>query len=538
MKTFFGRKKAGLYGICLLLLLTGLLCGCGKTGDVEEGKGRNGKKTSVTPTGEITPTGEVTPTGEPTPTGEITPTPTEIPGISVKESDLYGVWYAHTLEALEVGIINCKDDPSNDYRLDIEGGYLVYSTTRNHNPGTEYGSKARFKLRTSFTDAERETYQKMGYGMETYLDEPTDPSKGHFVYSCMEGSDKDALFIIDVAADGALHTLYAFVADGGSFPVFTDGVYRREPVYPMGTYYEDYLGIWHCQSHATLYEEGFDVSDEEPLDLRLWFKEGGQLLVTNTYGDDRDQIETFPFQFREDFTDEELDMYRKWDEAGIRVWGQQTEGELFDIAERGSNLSEGRAVFVGTGTNNAGQLISVSWSEEFQCMGLLWGTFDTAANREYGTYFTFKRENPYSYEKGTCYTDYIGTYAVTEIRYPGSDETKLIDDENSYPKLWVNPDGTVSELYADRTVTYSLRTYPYPLDPEWYKNYNLENYVTDLSAKRLVYVSDDENFYPRAVLVLEYQKDGVLTASYYGNSGGNMSVIPYKKYVRETGISR
>ena len=464
--------------LLFMLLAAVLFTACKEEEKTSKGKSREADSatpTSAQPTAE--PTGDPTPilTKEPTPTA--TPEPTPILSGEILKS-LAGTWYAHGLEGIEVDYFECKDDPWYDYRLKFDGETLYEICTRNRIIGDEgYGSIEKFVLRTSFTEEERQEYRKMGYGMENYLDSPTDLASGHLVYSGVDTVEDYTLFIVDVNTDGSLSTLYATVSDHGTFPVFTEGFYKREPVFPMGTYYEDYLGMWYCRSAARYYEDAITV-EEEPFDIRLLFHEGGTVDAIATY----DSITESHYRLRyeyEDFTEDEYAMYRKWDEAGIEVWGERQPGEALSAAEYGTNLLyDGRMVFSCYDAEYEGELLSVEWLEEFGLIGVTVYSYDPDENLESMTYFTFSRENPFPDQEGMMLTDYVGFWQNE-------------DQKGSQYGWQINPSGTAMEITPDdgeSIIYYENRTEASDGDPAWLSE-DYDQAVTDFSDRYLVMFS-------------------------------------------------
>lgn len=481
------KRTALLKLILLAVLACVLLAACGKDGEKKKGKSRD---TDNKPTATETATPTVEPSAEPTSAPTDTPTPTVDP--ASRKTDKYnGTWYGYTFDAIEVGVIECKDDPSMDYRIRIDGDKMIYSTSRNRNIGSDMASTSEFVLRTSFTDAERAMYEKMGYGMETYLDTPTDVSKGHLVYSCTAETDYGALFIIDAQADGSLKTLYAYVADNGSFPVFTDGVYKKEPLFPMGTYYEDYLGIWYGKTYSTYLEEGYEIDEENPLDLRLWFEEDGTLTIVETWDEDGgEDSAAYHFRFRDnDFTETEMKLYEKWDADGIRVWGQKQSGEVCAAIDQGADISLNRLLFTCTDEEYPNDLLEVHWIEEYQRVAVKWFSYEPADSREYIVYITFDRKFPSMFREGESYTDFIGVWEGCDGTDPDSRWT-------------IYPDGTAVEKTAEGEHKYVLRTKMSDSDPEWLKqDPALNKVVTDLSKRYAVFVDPTGKLFDSMVLI-------------------------------------
>lgn len=543
MKTHATENKRTVRFLLLLVLLAAvLMCACQEEKKTSKGKSREAAD-DVTPTS-VQPTAE--PTAEPTvePTNEPTPEPTRIPVQNPTETDIpaecYGMWYAHSFEGLEASSV-CKDDPSRDERMLIYEKGLCLTLTFDRLE--EVGETDYFVLRTDFSEKEREFYREMGYGMETYLDNPTDASKGHFIYSCTNATHYGALFIVNLMSDGSLSTEYAYVDDNGTFPVMTEGVYKREPVFPMGTYYEDYLGIWYCKSFANYYEDAFTASDEEPIDYRLWICDDGTLRIIDTWGDERENYDIYNYTLCPYFTNEELSDYRRWDEDGIKVWGEFEQGLAESIAKQGTSLVDGHMIFLCYDYGYEGEFVSVSfWPEKENGQDVLcmdWIGYDADERQEYAMYLTFTRENPYSYTKGTCYSDYIGTWQMRAYMEEGDDELTYLKDPFNYPELRIDNDDYAEETLPDGTLTmYRLRLDTKVMDPDWLIDYGISKEVTDFANGHVVFTTENLTATEGTVLILDYQRDGTIVAKSYVMKNGTVTEYPHILYVRQGGQKR
>ena len=188
--------------LLILALLLGLLAGCGKPATRREGDSSANPSPSSgapTPTGEagnLTPTGEPgvptpsdTPSGTPAPTGEpgnpsptgepASPTPTSAPSATPTPTvpnysvfPLEGAWYCKSIQGLESDLTECKNDPTQDYRLKIYDDCLEYFHSTDRLPGSSETTVQQFELRTEFDEDEIKRYREMNYGMDSYALDP------------------------------------------------------------------------------------------------------------------------------------------------------------------------------------------------------------------------------------------------------------------------------------------------------------------------------------------------------------------------------
>ena len=563
--------------LLILALLLGLLAACGDTAtrrDDENPGSANATPTgaesptpttdpgdptpttdvSVTPTGEVTPTGAVNPTGAVTPTAEATPTnaatptpagPTATPGPDYSEFNLAGIWYCKERQGLESELSQCKDHPEMDYRLKIYNTYLEYvHSTDRINMETDV-----YELRTGFAEEEVKMYEKWGYGMTSYLADPTNPAKGHYIYSCTTGDSEGALFIIDVQSDGSLKTQFCYVMDNGSFPVFVDSVYTTEPVYPTGTYLEDFTGTWHCRSIAPYYEEAYELTGDNPLfSMDLVVYEDGTLDFIDVSGDIA-LAETQHYTLRTTgFSEAELAKYRKWDEDGFLVWEEKMPGEAEAAAKKGTNLLEGRLLYVCDEPAMNGMFIVLSWNKNFKQLDMDLYGYDTEISREYMEYLTYKRETVRKVTPGETFESYIGIWKMTEFRRAGEDTMTYCSTTDSYSPLEITFDKmgellVAREVFSDRRVRYALRTETKANDPAWYADFypdlELADTVTSFENHRLVFVCTDATYYPGSLLIIMRNPNGTFTARFFGKtSDGRVLDRPYNVFERVNGLGR
>ncbi len=553
--------------LLILALLLGLLAGCGDTATRREDD-HPGSSEVTSPTGAETPTptakpgdptpttepGDPTPTAEasvtPSPTGEVTPTdaptptpagPTPTPGPDYSNFDLSGTWYCKERGALESDMSLCKSDPQKDYRIKIYDKYLEYI----HTADRLTKETDMYELRTEFAEDEMKMYKQWGYGMDAYAANPTDPAKGHYVYSCTMGSAEGALFIIDVLADDTLQTLLCYVMDNGSFPVFVDGFYTRDPVYPTGTYLEDFTGTWHCQSLAPFYEEAWDLTGSSaPFRMDLVIYEDGRLDFLDT-NDDIAMVEAQHYTLRTtEFTEQEIARYKKWDADGILVWEERMDGEAAPAAMKGTNLLEGRLIYLCDEPGFEGEMLVLTWNKEFKQLDMNLYGYDSESSREYMEYLTFKREPVRKVTPGETYESYIGTWKLTEFRRAGETEMTYCNASEGYAPLEITFDKAgdfliAREVFSDRSVRYALRTEAKASDPAWYADIDAAGTFTSFANHRLVFVCTDASYYPGALLIITRNPNGTISARFYGkNAGGNVLDRPYCGYERVNGLGR
>ena len=356
--------------VLTVLMLAGLLAGCGDAAEQRKPKKNETNTTSETdtPTPELTgevsvtpePTGEVTPTAEPTPS-ETTPTPepatpttaatptpepatptpepaTPTPAVAfgTRWEDYADIWYSKTIEGLESGVMDCSTDPNLDYHFELS--YWkdddVIVTVSNMVPYYDdyyedyYIPQSKFEIVTSLDDVDMDLYSSWNYGVTEYFNNMTDLSNGHLLFTCYHSDQDrvpdDALLVVDAQPDGTLKTELIYVLDNGSFPVFTTTTYTR-PAVAMGSDYNDYLGTWHVHSAAGYYGEGFTINSETPSDMLVFYKDGTLDYVISEGSEDR-VLSTDRYHLRTEFSEDELKMYKSWDKAlrfarpGFRLW--------------------------------------------------------------------------------------------------------------------------------------------------------------------------------------------------------------------------
>ena len=202
---------------------------------------------------------------------------------------------------------------------------------------------------------------------------------------------------------------------------------------------------------------------------------------------------------------------------------------------------DGKLLFVSTDEDNPGQLIELEWDDTFKSLDLWEFSFNDKKKEELITFFTFKRESPYSYTPGSCYVDYLGTWIMTEMQLEENGmlgEIEIIDDPTPYVKILINGDMTAWETYNGGPVIYRLRTEKRADDPEWYNNHNLNGAITDLSKRRLVFASETAEFFPGALLVVDGIDTGTIRVLVYGETADSTYYIPLRTLVRQTGLAR
>ena len=497
--------------------------------------------TPVTPTVTPTPTSTPTPTATPKPTATPTNTPIPTPSFGRNISDYFGTWYAKSLVGAEGDEVDCAEDPFCDYRLFINDSEVVRVHTDSHNLNDPLATRDTFEVRTSFSESEKALYKSWNYGVIDYLSEPTDLSKGHIVLSCTSEHYENALFIIDAQADGSLYTQFVYVMDNGSFPIFVEAVYTKTPAYPMGYYYEDYVGTWILKSSAAYYCDAFEVDDEDPYDVRLVIRDDGTLEYVTVSGDHSKVTNVLHFKLRDSFSESEINTYKKWDKAGITTYDNEMQGWAADVASDVSNAAQGKLVFCCTDKNNSNLLMVLSYDDYFHQLDMDFFSYDSSRKREDIYFYTFSRfdeSSPYSYTRGRYFADYFGTWEAKEIRRDGETKNTVITDPSSMAKLRICTNMTAQILFSNRAVSYTLRTKKSSSDPSWYADHNLQNVVTDYSKGRLVFTCVDKDYYPGSLLVVDYNGDGTVTTIQYGKNGSNVLYIPYEKFGRQTGLPR
>lgn len=497
-----------------------------------------------TPTTEPLPTPSTTDKPTPTPTKKPTPTPTKKPtptptviAFGGHMEDYIGTWYAHYSQGLETEGGNTADDPSQDYRLFIDDETLVRVHTDTHNLNDRWATWETYELRTSFSAAEKKLYESWNYGVIDYLSKPTNFATGHLVFSCTSDHNKNALFIVDAQPNGTLKTQFVYVMDNGSFPVFVDATYSTAPAYPVGYYYEDYIGVWNCQSTAAYYCEALEASDYDPFDVRLVVHEDNTLdyvMLTNKH----EISKVKHFKLRVDFSDSEINTYKKWDKAGILTYDGTMEGWAAKLADDVPDAREGYLVFSCTDKDDPGTILKLRWDDYFRQLDVDVFEYDSKKNREYISFDTYKKSSPYSYKQGSYFADFLGTWNAVEIKLNESSKKQAVTDPSAMATFEICADMTAKMHFSDRDVSYKLRTKTSSSDPSWYADKDLKNVVTDYSKRRLVFVCTDKSYYPNSLIVVDFNTDGTITTKQYGKNGSNTLYIMYEKFEREDGLKR
>lgn len=554
--------------VLTVLMLAGLLAGCGDAAEQRKPKKNETNTTSETDTPTPEPTGEVTPTAEPTPS-ETTPTPepatpttaatptpepatptpepaTPTPAVAfgTRWEDYADIWYSKTIEGLESGVMDCSTDPNLDYHFELS--YWkdddVIVTVSNMVPYYDdyyedyYIPQSKFEIVTSLDDVDMDLYSSWNYGVTEYFNNMTDLSKGHLLFTCYHSDQDrvpdDALLVVDAQPDGTLKTELIYVLDNGSFPVFTTTTYTR-PAVAMGSDYNDYLGTWHVHSAAGYYGEGFTISSETPSDMLVFYKDGTLDYVISEGSEDR-VLSTDRYHLRTEFSEDELKMYKSWDKAGINAGGRIVEGIAMEALGSGTDFSEKNLVF----TNDQGNILTVYWSYDYGLHlsvytierveldedGMEWA--EAAATDEFtrenvpyierATYYTFRRDFDREKPDGSFFEDFIGVWEMTEYTDSPDGTGFIKTNPDEYPVLRIAPDGTVTEEQNGTTVaTYSIRTKASSSDPAWYTDATLDNLLTNYNYRQMVLVCTSPQASQDTMLILNMNSKGVVLGSYY-----------------------
>lgn len=587
---FSAKRTPRVFALALtLMLLAGLLAGCGDTKNPEPRKPKDEITGTVTPeatetpaltdglapTDSPAPTDGPLPTDTPAPTEGPTATPTDTPtpsatptpaaAFGTKAEDYAGIWYSKTIQGTEGEEQPCAGIPELDYTLDFYFEEGFDHVTLTHEIPFEdsydefgFGPESRFALKKAFDQDEIDLYRSWNYGVVDYLANPTDLSEGHLIYACTNTENdevpKDALLIVDAQPDGTLRTELVYVLDNGSFPVFVTTTYAK-PAVANGHIYNDYVGVWHMRSSAAYYEEGFYVETPGSNDMLIFNKDGsldrvylGIVRHEDGTVDDEPTYQTDHFRMCIDFTDEELAMYRQWDKDGIYVWGERQDGAAEETAKAGTDIPSGKLLY----KNDDGFLLGITWNDTWgHYLGVDYiahgsGGTDYDGNpigdREYMTYFTYKRDfvrEEGKEDPGCYYEDFIGMWNLKEFRFDGETSVTACDDPEKNTKLRISLNNTAQELYEGNVIAnYALREEKSSSDPAWYADQNLQNVVTDLSKHRLVFRCTDTTGYPNALIVVDMNEDGTISTLYYGKNDAGVSYHPYRRYSLETGVMR
>ena len=419
-KTLFGKSRKTSRVVALmmmLLLLAGMLSGCGDKPDTRDPKNETitpkpTAEASATPTDAPAPTDTPTPeptaepvltdtptpepTDEPVPTDTPTPEPTEEPvptdtptpeptatetpaptpqeAFGTKWEDYTKIWYSDTISSLEMEETDCSTDPYYDYHLYIsvwsEDDVILHLTHMipyydDYSESEYIGVDTGFELITSEADLDMEMYASWNYGVTDYLKNMTDISKGHLIfrrtYSDQDEVPSGALLIVDAMPDHTLKTELIYVLDNGSFPVFVTTVFTQ-PEVAMGSDYNDYLGTWHVRSYASYYGDGFEVEGDEP-EFTLVFNADGTVDFGGYEKDDNDRpvYEGSRYRLCTEFSEEALEAYRTWDKTGILAMGKLMAGIAMETAKEGTDLDAGRLIF----SDDADNLLYVTWTYDY-----------------------------------------------------------------------------------------------------------------------------------------------------------------------------
>ncbi|MBR6020581.1 MAG: hypothetical protein IK055_10240 [Lachnospiraceae bacterium] len=492
----------------------------------------------ATPTAEVTPeatpTAEATPTETPTP--EATPTPTEVPAptgyptatptpaaaFGTHMNDYIGTWYAKCVQGLESDLSECKDDPNSDYRLEFvndeyDTARLIHAYEHNTENTEAWEWTYEYELRTQFSEAEMKKYRDLGYGMEEIAKNPTDFSKGHLLYTCVEGPHDDEdygmFLIVDAKQDGSLEVEFAGVYSGGSFPVFTDYVFVRERVYEVGNYFEDYVGMWYAHEN---YNWGDGKTETYPHNDGSWdFSEDYYRIYISPYG----QLE---MAFGKDPSDEKTSYILYW--TLPEEWVKRFRNYPSFPEGLQTNLNDKTLVFASLD----GYVLVVARMLNDTTLHL---TIDAG---EYPYELTLTREHAYDYDCASIFMDYVGYYELSEHVVDGA--IVKVTDPTPYVEIRITRDGILTEMYSGSLVDYTLRTKENATnDPAWYAEHGLDKLYTNKDEQLWVFRSTSTDFNKDAIIVVRMVADGELLIASYSVNNGTYYESTYAKYTRESG---
>ena len=576
----------------MVLILAALLSGCGDRPDSRDSKNAtatpSGADKTATPTGGVpatpdptdapipsdTPTPEPTETPTPaatdTPTPEPTSTPTPTVPFGIVKSDYKGFWYSKTISGLEMEETDCTTDPNLDYHLEFtywDDDELSATLTHMVPYYDKYydlyktGVSTHFSLVTSTKDLDMEMYRSWNYGVVDYFDNMTDLSKGHLIFE-RSWTDDDAmpdgaLLIVDAQPDGTLKSELIYVLDNGSFPVFVTTKWTK-PAVAMGADYNDYLGTWFMHSAAGYYGEAETYTSGTPTNY-LTFERDGSLIFTE-YGWDmetEDYVTYYSrYRLRTEFSAAEQETYRSWDKAGVYAEGRVIEGIALETVMYGTDFSSKRMVF----SADNGNLLEITWSDDDGQTLCVYDIYrreldedDVQWINDYCTddftrsnvawiesvmYYTFKRDYNSTKPAGSYFEDFVGTWNMTEYHDDPEGNTIIVADPAKLARLVISPDGTVTEIKDEKTEsTYVIRTASAADDPAWYKDLSLQKIVTNYEYQQLVLLCTDDNENRNAMLVLHFNGENTVQASFYYRKN-DQACSQSRTYAKETGVLR
>ncbi|MBO4653636.1 MAG: hypothetical protein J5649_10015 [Lachnospiraceae bacterium] len=475
----------------------------------------------ATPTPEATPTETPAPTEEPTLSGYPTATPTPAAAFGTSMNDYVGTWYAKSVEGLESDRTECKDDPNCDYRLEFvndEYDTVRFTVAFEHdtNNSAAWESTRVFELRTKFSEEELEKYRDLNYGMEDLAKDVTDLSRGHLLFSCVEGpNDEDygMLLIVDAQSDGSLAVEYAAVYASGSFPVFTDYEFVRERVYEVGCYFEDYVGMWYAHEN---YNWGDFTTEYYPRRDDEWdFSEDYYRIYISPYG----QLE---MAFGKAPSDEKSTYILYW--SMPEEWVKRFNNYPSFPKDLRTNLNEKTLVFASLD----GYVVVVARMKDDKTLHI---TIDAG---EYPYELTLTREHAYDYDCASIFMDYVGYYELSEHVDNGT--IVKVTDPEPYVQVRITSDGILTQMYTASPVDYEIRTKANSTnDPAWYAEHGLDKLYTNEEEQLWVFRSKDLSTMKDAIVVVRMVADGELLITSYWNNNGSYGETTYAKYVRMSG---
>ncbi len=495
------------------------------------------------PTPSPTPTETPTPTPTPTPTSTPTPSPSPTP-VVYKAEDLWGTWYSLTVSSGEMDETESVEGTDTDYRLRISfdddeknaSGYLTQMTTYTDDDGEQFGPEMRCTLKYSFTDEELEMYRSWNYGVIDYAMNPTDLAKGHLVFASWF-SDLDfpdgTRIVADMQPDGTMKAELICVLDNGSFPIFVSFTFAR-PQPARGGFYGDYLGIWYARTHAAYYEDAFDEVDPWPNDF-IVFYDNSMTYYSVQREDGKTIVVPIHCEERVSFTEAELAEFKKWDEAGIYVWGEKYEGEALTFV---NDYEEGWIDYLYM--TEDGDLIAIEWrTNPDDYLGLTWISYSEEDDCEYMTYYSFRREFPRDEEmpNGSYFSDYVGHWYLQRYQNDSSDTIHPVQLDSE--GIFLSIDGEMNAICypADGKPSKFSPLMKNDSVPSWYKDAGVSGKYTDYKAQTLVLRCTDETD-PDSLLILKMQADGSISGTRISMINGEIKTVPFLEFTLNKGRLR